>query len=37
MHGQQFKAAYLKAIAPPTVEGIEHYLGSGMSRGIRPV
>ena len=32
-HGLQFKAAFLKATAPTTVEGIEKYLGSGMIRG----
>src|SRR5712671_3229073 len=36
-HGVQFKAAFLKATAPTTVEGIEKYLGSGMIRGIGPV
>jgi hypothetical protein len=36
-HGLQFKAAYLRATAPTTVEGIEKYLGSGMIRGIGPV
>ena len=36
-HGLQFKAAYLKATAPTTLEGIEKYLGSGMIRGIGPV
>src|SRR5215469_12636884 len=36
-HGLQFKAAFLKATAPTTVEGIEKYLGSGMIRGIGPV
>jgi exodeoxyribonuclease V alpha subunit len=33
-HGLQFKASFLKATAPTTVEGIEKYLGSGMIRGI---
>jgi exodeoxyribonuclease V alpha subunit len=33
-HGVQFKASFLKATAPTTVEGIEKYLGSGMIRGI---
>ena len=28
-HGVQFKASFLKATAPTTVEGIEKYLGSG--------
>jgi len=36
-HGLQFKAAFLKASAPTTLEGIEKYLGSGMIRGIGPV
>jgi exodeoxyribonuclease V alpha subunit len=36
-HGLQFKASFLKATAPTTVEGIEKYLGSGMIRGIGPV
>jgi exodeoxyribonuclease V alpha subunit len=36
-HGQQFKAAFLKATPPTTREGIEKYLGSGMIRGIGPI
>src|ERR1700749_2211234 len=36
-HGLQFKASFLKATAPTTVEGIETYLGSGRIRGIGPV
>ena len=36
-HGQQFRAGFLKASAPTSVEGIEKYLGSGMIRGIGPV
>ena len=36
-HGLQFKANFLKATAPTTLEGIERYLGSGMIRGIGPV
>src|SRR5215213_11236090 len=36
-HGLQFKASFLKAMAPTTLEGIEKYLGSGMIRGIGPV
>ena len=36
-HGLQFKAAFLKASPPTTLEGIEKYLGSGMIRGIGPV
>src|SRR5260221_5175876 len=35
--GVQFRASFLKATAPTTVEGIEKYLGSGMIRGIGPV
>jgi exodeoxyribonuclease V alpha subunit len=35
-HGLQFKAAFLKATQPTTVDGIEKYLGSGMIRGIGP-
>jgi exodeoxyribonuclease V alpha subunit len=33
----QFKAAFLRAAPPTTLEGIERYLGSGMSKGIGPV
>src|SRR5690349_13306134 len=36
-HGVQFRASFLKATAPTTVDGIEKYLGSGMIRGIGPV
>jgi exodeoxyribonuclease V alpha subunit len=36
-HGIQFKAAFLKASQPTTLEGIERYLGSGLIRGIGPV
>jgi hypothetical protein len=36
-HGQQFKARFLKASAPSSIDGIEKYLGSGMIRGIGPV
>ena len=36
-HGVQFKASFLKATAPTTVEGIEKHLGSGMIRGIGSV
>src|SRR5262245_51458493 len=36
-HGVQFKASFLKATPPTTVDGIEKYLGSGMIRGIGPV
>ncbi|MDI3305881.1 MAG: ATP-dependent RecD-like DNA helicase [Acetobacteraceae bacterium] len=36
-HGLQFKASFLKATTPTTLEGIEKYLGSGMIRGIGPI
>jgi exodeoxyribonuclease V alpha subunit len=36
-HGVQFKAAFLRAAPPTTLEGIERYLGSGMIKGIGPV
>src|SRR5438105_5025948 len=36
-HGVQFRASFLKATAPTTVEGIEKYLSSGMIRGIGPI
>src|ERR1700748_2957508 len=36
-HGVQFRASFLKATAPTTIEGIEKYLGSGMIRGVRSV
>ena len=36
-HGPQFKATFLKATPPTTLEGIEKYLGSGMIRGVGPV
>jgi exodeoxyribonuclease V alpha subunit len=29
-HGVQFRASFLKATPPTTIEGIEKYLGSGM-------
>ena len=35
-HGLQFRAGFLKASPPTTLEGIERYLGSGMIRGIGP-
>ena len=35
-HGLQFRASFLKATAPTTLDGIEKYLGSGMIRGIGP-
>src|SRR2546427_230280 len=37
VHGQQFKAHFLRTSAPNTVDGIEKYLASGMIRGIGPV
>ena len=37
VHGQQFKARFLKTSAPGSIDGIEKYLGSGMIRGIGPV
>ncbi len=36
-YGLQFKARFLKASAPTTLDGIQRYLGSGMIRGIGPV
>src|ERR1700689_1589645 len=36
-HGLQFRARFLRATPPTTIEGIEKYLGSGMIRGIGPV
>ncbi len=36
-HRVQFKAAFLRAAPPTTLEGIERYLGSGLIRGIGPV
>jgi exodeoxyribonuclease V alpha subunit len=36
-HGLQFRARYLKAAAPTTLDGIRRYLASGMIRGIGPV
>jgi len=36
-HGQQFRARFLKASAPTSIEGIEKYLGSGMIHGVGPV
>ena len=36
-HGPQFKATFLRAAPPTTVEGIEKYLGSGMIRGMGPI
>src|SRR5437763_4035285 len=37
VHGVQFRASFLKAMPPTTIDGIEKYLGSGMIRGIGPV
>ena len=34
-HGLQFRASFLKASPPTTLDGIERYLGSGMIRGGR--
>jgi exodeoxyribonuclease V alpha subunit len=36
-HGQQFRAQFLRASAPSSIEGIERYLASGMIRGIGSV
>ena len=36
-HGLQFRARFLKAAAPTTLDGIRRYLASGMIRGIGPV
>ncbi len=36
-HGSQFKAQFLKATPPTSIEGIEKYLGSGMIKGIGPI
>lgn len=35
-HGRQFRAQFLRASPPASVEGIERYLASGMIRGIGP-
>jgi Holliday junction resolvasome RuvABC DNA-binding subunit len=35
-HGLQFRAAFLRATAPTSAEGMEKYLGSGLIRGIGP-
>jgi exodeoxyribonuclease V alpha subunit len=37
IHGQQFKARFMRTSGPSSVEGIEKYLASGMIRGIGPV
>ena len=36
-HGLQFRAGFLKATAPSSLDGMERYLGSGMIHGIGPV
>jgi exodeoxyribonuclease V alpha subunit len=36
VHGLQFSARRLAAVAPTTVDGIERYLGSGLIKGIGP-
>ena len=36
IHGQQFKARFLRCSAPTSIDGIERYLSSGMIRGIGP-
>ncbi len=36
-YGQQFRAAFMRAEPPNTIDGIEKYLGSGMIKGIGPV
>jgi exodeoxyribonuclease V alpha subunit len=35
-HGLQFRAAFLRASAPASAEGMEKYLGSGLIKGIGP-
>jgi exodeoxyribonuclease V alpha subunit len=35
-HGLQFKAEWLRAAAPTTMEGVEKYLASGLLKGIGP-
>src|SRR3954447_15691777 len=37
IHGQQFRARFLRSSAPSSIEGIQTYLASGMIRGIGPV
>jgi exodeoxyribonuclease V alpha subunit len=37
IHGQQFKARFLRTSAPTSADGIEKYLSSGMIRGVGPV
>lgn len=36
-YGRQFKADFLQATPPSSLEGIERYLGSGLIKGIGPV
>ena len=36
-HGLQFRAQFLKATEPTSIEGMEKYLASGMIRGVGPV
>ena len=36
IHGQQFRARFLRTSEPTTAEGIQKYLASGMIRGIGP-
>jgi exodeoxyribonuclease V alpha subunit len=35
-HGVQFKAAWLRAAAPTSIEGVQKYLASGLLKGIGP-
>ena len=35
-HGPQFRASFLQAVPPSTIEGIRRYLGSGLIKGIGP-
>jgi exodeoxyribonuclease V alpha subunit len=37
VHGQQFRARFVRTAAPTSTDGIERYLASGMIRGIGPV
>jgi ATP-dependent exoDNAse (exonuclease V) alpha subunit len=37
IHGQQFKARFLRTSTPTSADGIEKYLSSGMIRGVGPV
>jgi exodeoxyribonuclease V alpha subunit len=37
IHGQQFKARFLRISPPTSAEGIQKYLSSGMIRGVGPV